>query len=140
MSNKLRWILTITISVALMLVIFVKFYVFKNAETSVSSKKADIVMLAGELLKDFNTDENLANNKYLNKIITVKGLVDNIADNKTDVSVYLKLKDETSGVLCSFDRAEFKKSAIKAGTQVSIKGICSGYLMDVVLNKCALEN
>ncbi len=140
MSGKLRWALTIIISVALIMSIFVKVYVFKNAETSVTSKKADITMEAGQLVKDFSSNENSANTKYLNKIITVKGFVDNVADNKADVSVYLKLKDETSGVLCSFDRAEFKKNAIKAGTQVSIKGICNGYLMDVVLNKCALEN
>ncbi len=131
------------IAIAVLLVLaaflFVKFYIFKKADTSVVSKKADIVMEAGDLVKSFETDEKSANVKYLNKIIVVKGEVDNITDTKADITVYIKQKGKTSGIMCSFDRTEFQRNVVKIGDQVSIKGICSGYLMDVVLNKCTVE-
>lgn len=134
-----KFILPGVILIALGIFLFVKFYIFKKADVSVASKKPDIEMVAGDLVKGFETDEKAANTKYLNKIIEVKGVVDNVTETKADVTVYLKEKDKTAGIMCSFDKLEFQKNLVKAGDQVRIKGICSGYLMDVVLNKCAVE-
>jgi hypothetical protein len=134
-----KYILPAIILVALAVFLFVKFYIFKVSDTSVSSRKADIELTAIDLLKSFEADEKAANTQYLNKVVQVKGLVDNVTESKADFAVYLKEKDNTSGVMCSFDKSEFQKNPIKAGDQVSIKGICNGYLMDVVLNKCAVE-
>ena len=47
-------------------------------------------------------------------------------------------KGKTSGVMCSFDKNVIKKDAVKPGDSVNIKGICNGYLMDVIMNKCVL--
>lgn len=117
---------------------FVKFYVFKESATTVASQKADFVVEAGDLLSTFEKDEKVANDKYLNKIVEVKGLVDNVTDTKDDITVYIKQKGKTSGIMCSFDKKEFKRKGAKSGDEVSVKGICSGYLMDVILNKCAV--
>jgi hypothetical protein len=137
-GKKIKLIIAIVVLLFLVGGLVVKFYVFKKAETSVASKKADIVMESGDLVTNFENDEKSANAKYLNKIIEVKGVIDNITDTKADVTVYLKQKASTSGVVCSFDKTVFQKNTVKIGDQVSIKGICSGYLMDVVLNKCAV--
>ena len=137
-GKKVRIILIIGATLVLVIFFFVKFYIFKKADTNVASKKADVEMEAGDLVKSFDADEKSANTKFLNKIIMVKGVVDNVTDTKSDITVYIKQKDKTSGIMCSFDKTEFQKSPVKAGDEVRIKGICSGYLMDVVLNKCAL--
>jgi len=140
MSRKtIRIVITLVVLAFLVVFLVLKFYIFRNAETSVASKKADITLNSGDLVKSFETDEKGSDTKYLNKIILVKGVVDNVAENKADVSVYLKDKDATSGVMCSFDKTEFAKNKVKAGDQIGIKGICSGYLLDVVLNKCSIE-
>jgi hypothetical protein len=138
-KKYLKFILLGVVLIVLGVVLFIRFYIFKEAATSVASKKADIILEAGDLVNSFETDEKTANTNYLNKIVEVKGVVDNVADSKSDISVYLKQKGKTSGVMCSFDKAEYQKNPVKPGDHVSIKGICSGYLMDVVLNKCAVK-
>jgi hypothetical protein len=44
-------------------------------------------------------------------------------------------------VVCYLVKDEFKKSAqIKEGQEVVLKGICTGFLMDVILVKCIIIN
>ena len=141
-SKKVIVLLLVAILLIMIGFVFVKFYVFRKADTSVASKKADVEIAVGDLVKSFETDEKAANTKYLSKIILVKGVVDNVVDTKNDnaaeITIYLKDKGKTSGVMCSFDKNVIKKEAVKTGDSLNIKGICSGYLMDVVMNKCAL--
>jgi len=141
-SKKVIVSLVVVLLLVLFGFVFVKFYVFRKADTSVASKKADVEITVSDLVKSFEIDEKAANTKYLSKIILVKGIVDNVADTKNDtaaeITIYLKDKGKTSGVMCSFDKSIIHKDVVKSGDSVSIKGICSGYLMDVVMNKCAL--
>ena len=141
-SKKLGILAVIIFIIAILGFIFIKFYIFRKSDVSVASKKPDIEITATDLVKNFEADEKSADAKYLSKIILVKGIIDNIADTKTDtipeITVYLKEKGSTSGVMCSFDKSTYKKDILKPGDSVHIKGICNGYLMDVVLNKCAV--
>jgi DNA/RNA endonuclease YhcR with UshA esterase domain len=141
-TKTLRILAIIAIAMAILVFFFIKFYIFRKSDVSVASKKADIEIAAGDLVKSFESDEKAADAKYLSKIILVKGIVNNVADTETgtapDITVYLKEKGSDSGVMCSFDKSTFKKEMVKQGDLVSIKGICNGYLMDVVMNKCAL--
>jgi hypothetical protein len=141
MAGNLTKILFSFVIVAIILFVGVWSWVFKKSDVSVGTKKADIEIEAGALVESFETDENAANSKYLNKVIRVTGPVDKIVEGANDVSVYLKKKGESSGVSCNFDKSVFKSKNVKCktGDLISIKGICSGYLMDVVLNKCAVE-
>jgi len=122
--------------------LFIKLYIFKKPDASVASKKPDVEITARDLVNSFETNEKSANTKFLAKIILVQGVVNNVAETKSDtaseITVYLKDKEETSGVMCSFNKSVLTKDQLKPGDSVKIKGICSGYLMDVVLNKCAI--
>lgn len=102
------------------------------------SSKPDYVMDAKDLTEAFKINEAEANNLYLEKIISVSGIVESISEDSMEITVYLKEKDAVSGVICSFDR-DTDVSGIMEGTRVQIKGRCSGYLLDVILNKCSIE-
>lgn len=138
MTRKIKLIAGAIVVVLTLFLLFLKLYIFRNSDTSVGSRKADTELNAGELIKSFETDELSANARYLNKVIEVKGIVDNIADTKNDITVYLKEKGKTAGVMCSFAKIELKHKTLKPGDTAIIKGVCNGYLMDVVLNKCAV--
>jgi hypothetical protein len=112
---------------------------FRKADTSVESKKVDVVITANDLLNAFESDETTANAKYLNKIILVEGIIAEIKADSTSVSVYLKEPEAISGVLCGFNSETEISDKINIGQKIKIKGMCTGYLMDVVLNKCAFE-
>lgn len=117
----------------------VYFYTFQKPARTAASEDPVFTVSVNELTSEFEKDENAANTKYLNKVIKVHGTVANVAESENDVSVTLKEPNSVAGVTCSFEKKSIDKSQIKPGQKVYIKGICSGFLMDVVLNKCALD-
>ncbi len=137
---KTRNRLIIIISVVVIVVVFLMWkWVFKQADSSVAGKKAEVEISALALVKAFETNENLANQKYNGKILLVSGIISDVKEDPQFISVYLKDTDATSGVMCSFDKDVVKLKDFKSGQKIKLKGICTGYLMDAVLNKCALE-
>lgn len=131
----------IIISIALLVVIgffIAKSVVFRESKVSVGTEKADIEIDAASLVKSFELNETEANAKYLNKIILVEGVVDNIASGTDGITVYLKQPGSSSGVLCSFGKDVLSQNKISTGETLKIKGVCGGYLMDVILNKCSV--
>lgn len=114
-------------------------FVFKKAETSVKSKKADMEVTASELVNAFESDEESANLQYFNKVVLVRGTISEIKSDETGNFIYLKEPESLSGVLCGFDKSIDLPEKIQSGDEVAIKGVCTGYLMDVVLNKCVIE-
>ncbi len=117
-------------------------YLYNKKPADVRKESATFELTATALLEEFNRDETAANTKYLDKVIAVKGT---IADIKIDTAtgqatVILDSGDPMAAVTCSFYDEELdavKKLAI--GAEVIIKGRCTGKLMDVVLNKCSIE-
>jgi len=98
-----------------------------------------VVFTANDLLNAFETDESAANTKYLDKIIKVNGIIKDIENNDTgEISVILATDNEMSSVICNFDPAFKDIQKLKKGEEIVIKGLCSGYLMDVVLDRCVL--
>ncbi len=136
MSKKVLIVIS-TVMIVVLGTILIYLWTFRKADLSVSSKKADFEISAAELLESYESDEESANAAYLDKIIIVTGLVDHIYEDSLSVTVYLKNEDSFSGVLCSFDKSVISTNRPPLGKEVIIKGICSGYLLDVVLNKCS---
>jgi len=139
MKNKYRYIIAFVI-LALLGAILVWKYTFRKTESSVASQKADYSVTSSGLLDAFEKNENEANTLYLDKVLLISGRVESISADSLGFSVYLKEDDDVSGVICSFNKNSIDTTMIKKGMLVSIKGKCTGYLMDVVLNKCSLES
>ena len=102
--------------------------------------KPDFVLTATELQKAFETDEASAGSKYINGIIEVSGEVESVkpGENQTLV-ITLKTENPLSAVSCTMP-AESLPQDIVAGDQVSLRGQCSGFLMDVLMNNCTVIN
>lgn len=135
----MKRIIFLIIGGLILIAIGIGFYQFNKPKRTAAKEDAQFVLSSGDLVKAFTTDESGSNAKYLNKVIKVSGIVSNISESNTEITVYLKDPDQSSGVMCSFEKGSFDKSKIKQGSKQFVKGICSGYLMDVVLNQCALD-
>ena len=121
--------------------IFIGYKMYNKPHINVAEKPVDIAITANTLLADFSSDETKANTKYLDKIIAVKGRVATIEFNGEKAAISLQTKDDFGSVVCYLVKDEFKKSAeIKEGQEVILKGICTGFLMDVILVKCVIIN
>lgn len=138
MKNKLLRLLLTLFLVGIISAAAAWLYIFKKSESNVSSRKVDIEISARELISRFETDENLANRDFLDKVILVSGNIESVSEDSLGISIYLKNSDEIAGVICSFSKGSFDTKYIAAGNPIKVKGLCTGYLMDVVLNKCVI--
>jgi hypothetical protein len=129
--------LWIALVVAIVIAGAVYVYVFHKPARTGASEDAKYALTASELVSAYEANENTANAKYLNQIVKVSGEVTGIVRSNNEISVSLQ-GDGMGGVTCSFDKESLDTTKVAKGAKVFIKGICSGYLMDVVLNKCDL--
>ena len=115
-------------------------YIFFKPEKNLLKLKPDYKLTAIELFNEYSTNEKAANTKFLGKIIQVNGIIHDI--NKGDsiyTTVILETKDMFFGVNCVLnDKYASKQKEIIIGSEATIKGECSGMLIDVVLNNCVL--
>ena len=119
--------------------VFVAYKMYNKPHVNVAETKAGISITADKILNDFSSDETAANTTYLGKIIEVKGKVSKTKTVKEKGIIILKTNDDFGGVSCHLSEAATKKmSNIKEGQSISLKGICTGYLMDVIFVKCEI--
>lgn len=102
-----------------------------------SKVKADYSVLATALLSEFEKNEAKANQKYMDKVIEVNGTIAEITkDQKGSTVVALRNADAFSGVLCTLQEGSSEEiKSYSIGKPIKIRGVCTGMLLDVVLNK-----
>ncbi len=115
-------------------------YFLNMPDKNYSNVKADYTLQATALLAEFEKNEAKANQKYMDKVIDVNGTIAEITkDQKGATVVALRNKDAFSGVLCTLTEGsnnDIKSYAV--GKPIKIRGVCTGMLMDVVLNKAVV--
>jgi len=100
-----------------------------------------IPISATELYSKFTRNEMQANQVFLNKVLQVSGQVLEVKTNTTAGRVVvLNTGDPLFGVACTLTRLETAARPVKPGERITIKGICTGYLSDVVLTNSYLVN
>jgi len=111
-------------------------YYLKNKPHRDVTKEQGISVTAEQIFTDFSTNEAVANQKYLNKAIEVTGEVAEVKKNQdNNTVVVLKTSDPIFGVNCTFKE---DPGNIQAGNQITFKGICTGFISDVVINEGVL--
>ena len=113
---------------------------YNKPHSDMEAATPDFTLSATELFNDFAQDENKANEKYLDKVIQVRGKVQKINESPDKpTKILLAVDDEMLGVRCEMDaNAKHDLSSVNKGEEVALKCKCSGKLMDVVLVRCVL--
>jgi len=121
--------------------IFLYFYVFYSPKPDIYSEKVDQKLTAKELFNKFENNENQANTVFLDKVVEVTGTLSEIQKTQ-DNEIILILRDENEifGVVCTMLEKDQNLDKIKTGANLTIKGICKGYLTDVIINNCIITN
>jgi hypothetical protein len=110
--------------------------------------KADYTMQAEKLINEFEKDEKISNQKYLDKILEVEGNVKNVEILDGGV-IFVTLGDSTSStsIRCNIDSI-YNKTAnnLINDSHVMVKGVCTGFNKDellgsdVLMVRCFVEN
>ncbi len=130
-------IILIVVLAGLIIGAFVFYKIWNKPHRDVKDEMA-LSVTAQSILEAYITDEQKANSVYLDKAIEVKGEVGEITKTQQGKTVIsLKTKDPMAGIRCTMKEGV---TAINAGQNVTIKGICTGYLMDVTLVDCYIDS
>ncbi len=113
------------------------FYAYREYNRGMKSTadiKSDVTISANELLTAFQTNEEEANAKFLDKVVEVTGEVGQVEVTGGKTIVRLNAGDSMAGVTCEMEGTG--EVAFNKGEQFTFKCTCSGLLMDVVLVRC----
>ncbi|MBK5286523.1 MAG: hypothetical protein JJE25_14080 [Bacteroidia bacterium] len=115
------------------------FYLYNKPHQSIAKEKAAYSLSAEQLYSQFDSNEEGANKTYLGKVIAVDGRIEQFTrDEKGNMNIYLA----TGGmnvVSCQMESKSMKQTAsLLPGDKVTLKGICTGMLMDIVLVDCVI--
>lgn len=101
-------------------------------------KEPVLTISAIELFNHFVTDETAANTLYLDKVLVVSGNVKATTHNQQNAQVItLEAGDDYFGVQCTLTA---HATEVSINDFVAIKGICKGFLSDVVLTDAVLTD
>ncbi len=113
---------------------------YNKPPEKVTDLKAIDDLSAKELYLAFDQNEEAAMAKYQEKAISVHGVIDSILTNESGgLIIMLSTEGEMGSIQCELDSSSKPVSEnLKKGDEITIKGICSGKLIDVVLNRCVV--
>ena len=119
-------------------------YMYNKPHADISKMTPDFVMEAKLLFEEFESDEQMAGQKYIDKVLQVNGTLVEV-NRDSDGSVILSLEDFLFGVSCSIDSSTAVSDMVmidqlNPGDNISVKGQCDGMLTDVKLSHCILVN
>ena len=114
---------------------------YNKPHTNVATSDVNITLTAQALYADFENNEAAANTKYLDQIIQVTGPILSVKTVKDQKIISIGSEETFGSVKCYLTPEEIEKNyTLKEGQIITVKGICTGYLMDVILVKAVLTN
>lgn len=116
------------------------YYYYNKPTESVSNLNSDYITTAKDLYQEFDTNEEEATKKYQNKVLEVSGVVDSISTNEQGSKIVILNSAGGMGAVCfELDTSILSMKSCEKGQLVTIKGICSGKLLDVILNRSVIK-
>jgi uncharacterized protein (DUF1330 family) len=139
MSSSKKIIALITIVAAIVVSVFA-YKEYNRKSTDLSFVKPQVTIDAEKLIAAYETDEENANKLYLGKVLLVNGKISAIENQQdTLVNILLGGQDNMHQVSCLLDKAQIKNiKNYSVEKTIAIKGICTGFLADVELNRCVI--
>lgn len=115
---------------------------FNRKPEDLTNVKPQAIVTAESIVATYENDEAIANKQFLGKTIMVNGMVAEI-NNQQDTLLNITLGDSNDmhKVSCLLDKQQLDKiKQYSVGKLICIKGVCTGFLADVELNRCVIVN
>ena len=106
--------------------------------------KPDFITTATEIVTEFDQDEVAAMSKYVGKdgktiVIQVSGKIADVKNDTSGITLALDTGDPINGISCVLDRfTKHPNTDFKIGDDIKLKGLCTGKLSDVVIDRCVV--
>ncbi len=117
----------------------VMLYMNYDFRAGIAKEEPDYVIDARTLFAEYDADEDAANQKYLGKTIEVSGDINHIDKTTDPVTISLEAGAVMGNLVCELSKTvEVDVTGIEEGEKITIKGSCSGKLLDVILVNCII--
>jgi len=134
-NTKLRIFGGLTLLLALALIIGLSLY--NTPHVDIHKAKADLAVMAEDVLKDYQSNETRANRKYVDRILEVEGRITRVTFDNGNSIVTLEGEEGKPGIICQMlPEHNLNVLKFKERDSVKIKGVCTGYLIDVMMVRC----
>ena len=138
MSTKNKIIIIIAIIAAIAFSAYYYIFIYSSNNHRQVQSETGIVITSDSLVAKYQADENLANSLYLNKAVAVTGNLLSIDKNQEGkTTLVLGRADSFSNV--SVTMISNSPITQKVGEFITIKGLCTGALSDVVITDGVVE-
>ena len=120
---------------------------YNRTNRDFSNVKADVKIAATDLIQQYESNDSLANKKYLGKVIDINGRVKDVKKDETGYyTVVLGDEASMSSVRCSMDTVHQQDAArLVIGSSAIVRGACTGFNKDeiglgsdVIFNRCVI--
>ena len=129
-KNKILKIVLIIIGLGILIGGGVGLYMFNKPARNIQNTKTDFSYNANEIVSEYLTDAQKANDKYLDeagnsKVLEISGVVAEISEDFNGQKVILlKADSDKAGVSCTFTpETNSNTLKIKIGDEITIKGV-----------------
>lgn len=120
--------------------IVVAFFAFQNMNRPVKSLKylkTDHTLTSTELFSKYQDDESASDAHFLDQVIELSGRITAVDDSADPIRLIMETNDPDAGVICEMkEDPSTNRAKYAIGSDITIKGRCTGMLMDVVLIDC----
>jgi len=138
MATKNKITIAIALIAAIAFSIYYYVFVYSSQHRRQVQSETGIVITSDSLVAKYQADEKLANSLYLNKAIVVTGNLLSIDKNQEGkTTLVIGRSDSFSNV--SVTMISTAPITQKIGESVTIKGLCTGALSDVVITDGVVE-
>ncbi|NEN22989.1 hypothetical protein G3O08_05680 [Cryomorpha ignava] len=136
MKKKIIFSVLILVAVA----VSIGYYMFQKPVESLRDKEATWQGSSEDLYDEFTADEVAGNKTFTGNILEVTGTVVDVMQNADSSStLILNSSHPIFGVKCRIDPKFNKVETPSKGSEVSLKGLCTGINSDVELNQCIIQ-
>lgn len=122
---------------------------YTRTNKDLAAAKADFVLAATDLIKEYESNDSVSAKKYNGKILEINGQVKAVEkDDKGYYTVVIGDNTSMSSVRCAIDSIhQDKVTGFINQSSVTVRGACTGYNKDemglgadIILNRCVVVN
>ena len=129
MKNKFK-IIFISLSIFSLVAFWSYNYLMHGGERNLENEDAAFIVSSEQITKEFTTNINQANKKYLEKAIAIQGVVTDIIENQIIIG---------NSVVCTFEKPT---NSIHKNQIITVKGRVVGYddlMGELKLDQCFIN-
>lgn len=113
----------------------------KPAQKDVTKLDVAAILDADDLIRLFRKDKKTASDALVEQVVQVQGEIKEISFINDRYTILLKSKNFTkSFVMCEMASKNLNIENLAVGDTLKLRGICKGYLLDVIMLNCVPIN